>query len=255
MALMAARGELSPMPEAAIFADTQSEPPDVYQWLEKLIPLLPFPVHKVTAGNLEQSILDALEGKTNRCSQPPFYVKSKQDGKGGGMLWRKCTKDYKLSVISRTAQKLRRSGGNARKVIQWIGISLDEAQRMKDSRVKYSTNRYPLIELKMSRWDCIRWLKKNGFEEPPKSACYFCPYISNARWRRIRDTQPETFAKAVKFDRAIRDMATRNPCGQAAGIKGELFIHRSFTPLEFADFKDDQTPDLFGNECEGMCGA
>ena len=34
MALMAAHGEITPMPDAAIFADTQSEPASVYRWLD-----------------------------------------------------------------------------------------------------------------------------------------------------------------------------------------------------------------------------
>ena len=36
MALMAAAGEISPMPRAAIFADTQAEPDSVYRWLDWL---------------------------------------------------------------------------------------------------------------------------------------------------------------------------------------------------------------------------
>lgn len=252
---MATAGLITPMPEAAIFADTQSEPQDVYDYLEYLTPLLKFPVHIVTAGNLGQSVLDAVEGKINRCSQPPFFVKDKQDLKGGGMLWRQCTKDFKLVPIAREVQKLRKASGNARKVIQWIGISLDEAQRMKDSRVKYSTNRYPLIDLRMSRWDCLLWLKRNGFREPPKSACFFCPYISNARWRSIKQKQPDTFKRAIQFDNSIRQLASRNPTGLAAGIRGEIFIHRSMVALENADLKEDSTPDMFGNECEGICGV
>lgn len=34
LALMAAHGEITPLPSAAIFADTQAEPADVYKWLE-----------------------------------------------------------------------------------------------------------------------------------------------------------------------------------------------------------------------------
>lgn len=34
MALMAAHGEITPMPDAAIFADTQAEPASVYKWLD-----------------------------------------------------------------------------------------------------------------------------------------------------------------------------------------------------------------------------
>jgi len=33
MALMAAKGQIGPMPDAAIFADTQWEPRHVYTWL------------------------------------------------------------------------------------------------------------------------------------------------------------------------------------------------------------------------------
>lgn len=254
VALMASIGLITPMPEAAIFADTQSEPQDVYDYLYYLTPLLQFPFYIVTQGNLGQEVLNAVDGKINRASQPPFYVKSKTEN-SGGMLWRQCTKDFKLVPIARKVQELRRSGGNTRKVIQWIGISLDEAHRMKESRVKYSTNRYPLIELRMSRWDCLLWLKRNNYKEPPKSACYFCPYISNNRWQSIKTKQPDTFEKAAVFDESIRNMSNSNPSGQAAGIKGEIFIHRSMTPLRTANLKEDNTPDMFGNECEGMCGV
>ena len=48
IALMAAAGEITPMPKAAIFADTEAEPASVYKWLEWLERQLPFPVHRVT---------------------------------------------------------------------------------------------------------------------------------------------------------------------------------------------------------------
>ena len=57
MALMAAHGEITPMPDFAVFADTQAEPPHVYKWLEWLRGKLPFPVHCVTKGNLTEESL------------------------------------------------------------------------------------------------------------------------------------------------------------------------------------------------------
>ena len=45
MALMAAHGELTPMPDCAIFADTQWEPAAIYEHLEWLKMQLPFPVY------------------------------------------------------------------------------------------------------------------------------------------------------------------------------------------------------------------
>ena len=46
MALMAARGEITPMPACAIFADTGAEPQRVYDYLDWLEEELPFPVHR-----------------------------------------------------------------------------------------------------------------------------------------------------------------------------------------------------------------
>ena len=43
MALMAAKGEITPMPDCAIFADTQAEPQSVYDYLDWLEKQLPFP--------------------------------------------------------------------------------------------------------------------------------------------------------------------------------------------------------------------
>src|SRR4030042_2051852 len=84
-----------------------------------------------------------------------------------------------------------------------LGISTDEALRMKQSNAKYITNRWPLIELGMSRKDCAAWLVAHDLEVPPKSACTFCPYHNTAEWRRIK-ASPEDWDEAVSVDRAIR---------------------------------------------------
>ena len=47
MSLMAARGEITPVPKAAIFADTQAEPAAVMKWLDWLETQLPFPIIRV----------------------------------------------------------------------------------------------------------------------------------------------------------------------------------------------------------------
>jgi hypothetical protein len=52
MALMAAHGEITPLPHCAIFADTGAEPLGVYRDLDWLERQLPFPVHRVSGGNL-----------------------------------------------------------------------------------------------------------------------------------------------------------------------------------------------------------
>jgi hypothetical protein len=138
-------------------------------------------------------------------------------------------------------------------VEQWIGISVDEAQRMKPAREKngdpatWVTNRWPLIDLRMSRNDCLRWLEKHGYPRAPRSACTFCPFHSDEEWRGLT---PEEFADAVKVDETIRGLDIER--------KGEpLFLHRSRVPLAEVDFTVPRSNQLslFGNECEGMCGV
>ena len=48
---------LVPKVDCAIFADTQSEPRAVYDWLSWLKKQLSFPVHIVTVGNLTKNLL------------------------------------------------------------------------------------------------------------------------------------------------------------------------------------------------------
>jgi hypothetical protein len=79
MALMAAEGELTPMPDCAIFADTGAEPKHVYDFLDYVESLVPFPVHRVMEGEgLDVSTIKSING--GRFAGPPFFTESK----GGG---------------------------------------------------------------------------------------------------------------------------------------------------------------------------
>lgn len=249
---MIERGEIAPV-HAAIFADVGNEPRAVYEYLDYIDERTSFPIHRVSAGNLGDDMIAALAGERSRCATPPFAVLSAKDRAAGnppGKLWRQCTRDYKIVPILRKVRELMKEAG-VKSAVQLIGISTDEAHRMKPPRQKYLANEYPLIERLMSRRECLKWMESNGYQTPPKSACYFCPYMSDARAREIRDTDPESWAKAVAFDRSLRN--TRKT-GDAA-IHGEIFVHRSGRPLEEAiDDSSHPSLDLFGEECEGMCG-
>ena len=254
MALMAAKGLITPMPVAAIFADTMAEPSEVYTWLDWLEKQLPFPVHRVSFGSLlEKSLVvrTSKNGKNTKYTKhsPPAFI---FDGKKVGILLRQCTIDSKIEIIHREINRIRAK----QHVIQWIGISLDEAHRMKPSRKKHVKNIFPLIDRGMTRKDCIRWMDKNSFPEPPRSACSFCPYHDDNEWIRLRDKEPEAFAQAVDYEKRLQ-AAMR----QVTGFRGTPWLHRSHQPLESVVFvpttgkRDIQTNMNFGNECEGMCGV
>lgn len=255
LALMAAHGEIGPMPDCAIFADTGWEPRAVREHLAWLMSpnVLPFPIHIVSAGNIRADLLRAGSG-ARWASIPAFTRTVKRRRLEIGMIRRQCTKDYKIVPIRRKVRELvgltRRRSPDHPIVEQWIGISLDELMRMKPSFEAWQVNRWPLIEQRMSRPDCLRWLERHDYPIPPKSACVGCPFHSDMRWREIRDLDPEAWGEAVAVDRAIRT--------GLRGIRGEVYLHRSAVPLDQADLStpaDRGQLDLWGNECEGMCGV
>ena len=251
MAIMAAKGDFPPV-DCAIFADTGYEPKAVYTYLEFLKKILPYPVYLVEKGNIRDDML-AAKGTTNFVVAP-FFTQNKITGKKG-MVMRQCTNDYKIQPIRTKIRELCnvKKGKHFPKdkyVEQWIGISTDEAGRMKPARDKYILNRHPLIEAKMSRQDCIDYLKKEKIPLPEKSACIVCPYHNDAYWHFMKTERPSEFADAVDFDKQVRNISRKED--------EQLYAHRSCKPLDEVEFnkkEDDKQLDMFNNECEGMCGV
>ena len=249
MALMAAHGEIEPMPNCAIFADTGWEPKAVYDHLQWLMSnnVLPFPVHIVNNGNIREML--TRKGSYN---DVPFFFVSNKGRKGIGR--RQCTHQFKLRPLMWKQRELLGKGRHDRipagECVIWIGISTDEAMRMKPASADWQQNRWPLIEKRMNRNDCLRWLEQHGYPLPPRSACIGCPYNSDARWRHLRDNAPDEWADAVTLDKIIRE-----PGG---AVRGQRFMHRSLVPLDQADLSTAEERgqlNLFNNECEGMCGV
>jgi hypothetical protein len=252
MAIMAAKGDFPPV-DCAIFADTGYEPKAVYQYLEFLKKILPYPIHLVAKGNIKDDMINSIDNGT-RFPTAPFFTQQEITGKKG-MLRRQCTNDYKIQPIRQKIRKLcnvpyKKHFPKDKYVEQWIGISTDEIQRMKPARDKYILNRHPLIEAKMSRQDCLNYLKKENIPLPEKSACIVCPYHNDAYWHFMKTERTSEFQDAVEFDKKIRTGSRK--------IRDKLYLHRSCKPLDEIEFnkeENDKQLDMFNNECEGMCGV
>lgn len=261
---MAAAGGYGPMPEAAIFSDTGDEPLAVYRWLDWLEKQLPYPVYRVSMGPKLSELatevrLSKKSGNTYvKLGIPCFTEEVVEEDqltlagspvlrKINGIGMRQCTRTAKIEPIRRKLRELAK-GEN---VVQWIGISLDEAHRMKPSKDKWCENTWPLIELKMTRADCLQWLREAGYPMPSRSACVYCPYHSDREWQRLKTEEPSEFDKAVEFEKRLQASYAA-----ASALRSVPWLHASRRPLETVDFSADaKQPDPFGNECEGMCGV
>ncbi len=264
IAEMVLRGDL-PRPDLWIFADTGDEPVAIYPHVEKMFARLRADGHtclivKHASGMSlsEHTIMKAETVGGAGAAMPPMFVADKT---GTAMpLRRKCTSDFKINVLKRAIKQHfdipRRKPGkpyHGPVIQEWMGISLDEAQRMRISQDPWVEYVYPLIDRGLKRLDCIRYLKK--YDNPaPRSACTYCPFHSNREWRNVKQN-PKDWAAALDFERRIR--AAYHAAPNKLKLESEPFLHRSRVPLDEANIGEGQM-ELFGgmdNECAGICGV
>ena len=248
-----------PKPDIAVFADTGWEPDYVYDHLDWLESELNYPLIRVSAGDIRTNLRLARTVSGHSFVDVPFYLVHENGKKG--MLRRQCTNHYKINPIYRNVRKLAggRRGRPFPKNIQvemWLGISLDEVARMKPSREHWVRHRWPLVDLGMSRQDCLEWFAN---EYPgrhlPRSACVICPYRSDEHWLELKRSEPHSYNEAVKFDRWLRNSRT-NPVRTL--LNGRPYLHASRRPLASVITERESDPNSinhFNEECEGLCGV
>ena len=186
----------------------------------------------------------------------PVYLKGR-DGEGDGIARRQCTDNYKIRPIRRKIRELlglrpRQRVPATTTVELWLGISTDEAIRMKTSRDRWMTNRYPLIEAGMSRSDCLEWWAARYDRPLERSACVACPFQSRHRWVETKRRWPELFAEAVEIDAGLREGLALDKTPYLHSLRMPL---AQAVALDEAALGDDGQADGFGNECEGHCGV
>lgn len=139
---------------------------------------------------------------------------------------RSCTADFKIRVI---AKWLKQNGATKENpAITGLGISVDEFQRARsDSGIDHQVLEYPLIDLRLTRQDCMNIIASAGLPIPPRSACYFCPFHSRDEWIRLKNQRPDLFAKAVELEVRLNEKR-----GELA--KDQVYLHPSVKPLDQA---------------------
>ncbi len=256
MALMAESGWGGlEKPDVAIFADTKWEPPHVYKHLDWLEKQLSYKVIRVTAGDIRENVLKGVTPAGDKFLDMPVFLINKDGSRS--VAARQCTNHYKIRPIHRELRNMLNlePGKRAPKNMQvemWMGISADEAHRMKPSRNEWITNRFPLIEMEISRAQLYEWFaERYPGQSLPRSACVGCPYHTDMEWKWIKENDPDSFNDAVFIDKAIRDVPHIR-----GTLHGEGYLHKDRKPLDTVDFSDTEDyEDFMASECEGLCGV
>lgn len=231
LAAMVAIGELEPI-DAVIHADTTHERESTYKFAAKYTPWLEARGVRVVTVRDYKAATQAWNGG---------HIPAFTDNGKKGQAFRTCTERWKIRPIRKWLQENRKGES----VEQWLGISWDESERMKESPAKYITHRWPLIEKRMTRDDCIAWLARHDLDIPDKSACVFCPFHNRQAWYQMKRENGSDWKKAVEVDNAIRK--ARPPF--------DLFVHSDRIPLvDIRSPQDNGQLELWEqNECSGTC--
>jgi hypothetical protein len=249
---------LLPKPNAVISADTGDEPSYVYDQLardKELMKSINVPFITVKNGNLHDDLYAG-----GRFAAMPLFTQQREDIRGfgkqakikkNGKLRRQCTKEYKIVPIEREIRAMLLEMNHAKQsrngairinkdvfVESWIGYTTDEIERVNRMyQAKWQMFKYPLIEMRMTKQECIKWLEENNKPARLSSACKKCPLLGNRERRQIRDNDPKGWEETLQFDDDLRNGDLRI----TATAKGELFMSDKFIPLRELNIDEDNS--------------
>ena len=195
-------GEINPPAQLVVFADTGGEKAETY----RLLPIyedwaaeygLEFVRTQAAMGSLKDRIL-------NHRSVKGVPIPAFTDT---GMGKRMCTVRWKIQP---SEKYLRARFGRLARITAQLGYTWEETHRMRDAKYKLTTNRFPLIEKRLTRQNCVEIIKMAGLPVPPWTACLFCPLQNNTRWREEAGRFPEDFKEAVAIDDLLRGRGEKN---------------------------------------------
>lgn len=184
------RGE---RPEFILFADTGNEFPETYQHIHAFsdwLTMHDFPritfVHRAFLGHA------SLERECYNLKTLP----SKAFGYSGcSVKWKRQPMDKYLKTVCASTLKI------GSRIERLIGIDFGEQHRGKIEDDECFTYRFPLIEWRWSREECVEAIQRHGVEVPRKSACFFCPSSTKKEVLALASERPELFRRGVAIER------------------------------------------------------
>tara|TARA_A100001515_G_scaffold109896_1_gene90777 strand:- start:1925 stop:2743 length:819 start_codon:yes stop_codon:yes gene_type:complete len=191
--------------DAVIFADTGSEQPKTYDFINNyIVPYceennLPFHTVKYTVGERARGVK---EGEWEADQEVAIYDWYKYMKILPSIKDRGCTDKWKIQPIKKLIKNKYPDS------IQLIGIDAGEtrrAQRTRDPKTGewvylYPDKRYPLIDWNIDRKGCSKIIEEHGWPSPEKSGCYFCPFQPAKNWTELYNTSPDLFNKSLKLE-------------------------------------------------------
>jgi hypothetical protein len=253
-----ARGLLAYPYDYFIFADVghDSENQETQDYLRDIaipfarqhdIPLLL--IQKTRRSGETESLLEyAL--RTKRSIPIPMRMSNGAPGN------RTCTQDFKIKVVDKWVRQRHYTHATV-----GLGFSLDERRRA-HGKPTHFVDRYgkskigfwkrfefPLIDLRLNRSQAIQLVLDAGLPEPPKSACWFCPFTSRSEWIERKRNDPDLVQKA-----ALLEAVMNRKRGSIGRDKAYIHPQRAGRMFPLSEAIGDQMS-LFEESCNDSCDS
>ena len=190
----------------AVFADHGGDYPETYEYVDMLMDK----GYEITVLKVKRKAHGKLVNLYEYCYEyrlTPGYTN------------RWCTASFKVAPIINYQEK---------PCFTFLGISAEESHRAYRKTV-YGTGSvrdYPLIDHNIDRDGCKDIIRSHGLPMPPKSGCFFCPFMKKSEVQALYHRCDDLFDKAL-------DLEKRNiERNKAKGKKRSGYLHSSNRPLE-----------------------
>lgn len=166
----------------AVFADHGGDYPETYEYIRYLHEL----GHPITV----------IKPNASGCSTIEEYALKYRILPSMQVRW--CTRKFKIEPLMNYYEK---------PCIEYIGFSADERRRADRyhrttwRRWKRGTEvRFPLVKRGITRQGCINIIKDAGLQVPIASGCWFCPFMSKLKIRKLYATYPDLYARRKRME-------------------------------------------------------
>lgn len=171
-------------------------------------------------SDLYQNQVLFYKGILDRADIVPHWVLNPK-GEIGKLMGRQCTVVYKITQIIkevRSRENIKRFNKNKHKINMHIGFTVDEISRVKPSPESYIENKFNLVEMGLSKQDCIDYVEKKLGFRPTSSVCNMCYANNFDRVYNLYKNDHEAWGKLLKLDDAMGNKPKNHR------VKGDVYM-------------------------------
>lgn len=185
---------LGEKPDLILFSDTGGEKPETYKH-----------VHIMRSWAQDRGMRFEIVSNAGRGDGETLeeYLLDRNSLPSLAYGYRGCSQSWKRNPMDRFVKEWEPAKAawlNGHKVVRCIGIDASESRRAVLTEDKRFIYRYPLVRDKIDREQCIKIIKDEGIEVPPKSSCFFCPAMKRHEVLKLANDHPDLLARALDIE-------------------------------------------------------